>query len=161
MDYDFLSEQFKRLSLPNQFTLKEIDQRLKTRYLASSIDISYFEDLSKDPHACYADGVAAYKVDHPAILKELCERETTFQQRSIDEKQGWFNYDPVSERTGYIFIESKDHIYPSGWTVRGGSALLYDEIIVLSGIEPQHMVVKESFYQQYLRALVFAGYIYE
>ena len=75
MNYEKLSEQFKALNFPRRFTLQEIDARLKNRYLAELIDISFFEALRKDPHVHYENGVAAYRIDDPCIIKGLSEIE--------------------------------------------------------------------------------------
>lgn len=97
------------------------------------------------------NGVAAYRIDDPYIIKKLSEIEAKLPS----------SHDHHIVPPCYIFIGSIDKTYPSGWTTQGGSFVISAELIVLAGIEPNCMEINNSYYQQYLKCLVWAGYLEE
>ncbi|EJW20339.1 pyruvate kinase [Paenibacillus alvei] len=139
-----LYEKFLLLSIPNPFTLSDIDTRLKTKYFAEEVDLDQFEGLKKDPYAHYESIVKAY---------------TFRDERGFNQLEKLNPSEYLSSEEINLLINSDDNIYMSGGTTQGTSFLLALETNIFGGIKKESMVLGNEEFEDYLKALYLTGYI--
>ncbi|MBN3526326.1 pyruvate kinase [Paenibacillus apiarius] len=147
LDINKLFKKYLTLDIPNPFTLEQINNRFKNCYFAEEVDIHYFSDLEKDPHANFDTVVKAYIFRDERGIKELLKLNP-------DEYLECYHPNGIN-----IILNSEDKTYLSGATEQGMSFLLGLETSIFCGISQEDMALGNEKFEDYLKALYLAGYI--
>ncbi|WCF06308.1 pyruvate kinase [Paenibacillus thiaminolyticus] len=147
LDIKALYEKFLLTNIPNPFTLKDIDNRLKTKYYAEEVDLDKFDGLKKDSHANFDTIVKAYTFKDERGLKELLKLNP-------DE-----DLDCYIPNGFHYLLNSNDNEFLSGATEKGMSFVLSLESSIFMGIEESDMVLGNERFEDYLKALYLTEYI--
>lgn len=165
-----LFEKYKEVGIPLQYTLEEIDQILKVKYLAVEMDKKEFADLKQDPHANYENIRKCYAIQDKEVLERLfTDMEKIdiysmiqFLKSSNDDIQNETEkmWNDVQEgRRINIILESDDNKYISGYTLQGASEKIWNELIIFEGVTSSDCQLGNEKFHDYLKALLKAEYI--
>lgn len=138
-------------------SIVEIGNVLKNKYLAKEIvDDTYF-GLINDPMVNVDNIVKMYRIDEPRILDCLFTPEEKDAQCETNELCGGNEGQHI-----HIMFESTDGEYISAQTLQGESKVISALLFVLdTEITDEDCDIYDEWFQQYLEALVWAGYIIE
>lgn len=136
-------------------SIPEIESILKDKYLAKEIVDDTYLGLVNDPMVNVNDIVKMYRIDNPVILNNLFTPEEKDEQREANELFGYDRKQCIN-----IVFESVDGKYISGQTLQGESKIISALLFVLDvEITEEDCDIYDEWFQQYLEALVWAGYI--
>ncbi|NOU87085.1 hypothetical protein GC102_15035 [Paenibacillus sp. LMG 31460] len=152
-----LLEKYKKLKIPNRFTLEEVENILKKKYLVIELDKKEFGDYEKISK-CYSiqnEEVlnSLYSAEEKIsifIMLEHLKKEIKLSTKDIDEIH--------AGRRINIILESENQ-YISSFTIQGMSNKLVNELIVLKGIDSEKCTLENQEFLYYLQALLKSGYI--
>ncbi|WII37329.1 pyruvate kinase [Paenibacillus thiaminolyticus] len=147
LDVTTLYEKYLALHIPNPFTLRDIDERLKTAYYAEEADLRRYESLRSDPDAYFETAVKAYTFRDRRGIEQLLKLNPDNSLHSY--RPNGFHY----------IINSEDGIHPCGGTRQGMSYMLSLENGIFYGIDPSEMILGNERFEDYLKALYLTGYI--
>lgn len=164
-----LFEKYKELNMTSKvFTLREIDGVLKNKYLAKEIvnDPTYL-GLIDDPMVDESKIVKMYEISDSNILNGLYTEEERQTQRIlaneeflVETENDLLNINMMQGKLFRIALLSEDNNTVSGVTEQGECKKIAAEMYVLaSTLNKEDINVKDVWFQEYLEALVLAGYI--
>lgn len=164
-----LLKKYKELKkFSTQFTLNEIDNILKKKYLAREIvnDTTYL-GLIDDPMVEVLNIVKLYEITNPKILKNLytleevkIQKEFSSEKYEIEDEQELLWSNIQQGKILRIALESIDKNTVSSYTQQGESKRLAAELFVLSSsLVEEEIDLNDEFFQEYLEALFLAGYL--
>jgi hypothetical protein len=167
-----LFEKYKELKIPNRFTLKEVENIFKKKYLVIELDKKEFGDLEGDIHVNYEKISKCYSIQNEEVLNSLYstkEKISVFIMLELLKKEKLstkdndnYNADMWREihegRRINIILESENQ-YLSNFTIQGMSDKLVNELIVFTGLDSEKCTLENQEFLYYLQALLKAGYI--
>ncbi|KAA0766602.1 hypothetical protein [Bacillus sp. SH5-2] len=165
-----LYEKYKMRSIPNEFSIIEIDRILKEEYKATEIDKDKIGSMMHDPYTNFAEIIKCYKIDQQDILSNLFsnEEKSNFaetiqfnqsEQNTQYDEQDFFNQQIQEGKLIIIFIASMDGTYMNYFNLLGHSEKLYYKLTVLMGVEKEECNLDNPLFQKYLQALDATGYL--
>lgn len=166
---DKLFFKFKELEITSKvFTLHEIDEVLKNKYLAKEIvnDPTYL-GLIDDPMVDESKIVKMYEISDPNILNGLYTEEERQTQRIlanedyiVETENDLLHINMLQGKLFRIALLSEDNNTVSGVTEQGECKKIAAEMYILaSTLNEDDINVKDLWFQEYLEALALAGYI--
>ncbi|BFT72469.1 hypothetical protein [Paenibacillus sp. P36] len=167
-----LLEKYEELKIPNKFSLQEVDNLLKKKYMAIELDKMEFEDLKGDVHVQYNKITKCYAIQNEEVLNSLYsakEKVDHFIMIEFLRKQNFNNDDSDSKRQEMslevnqgkrinVILESENQ-YISGFTLQGRSNKLLNELVVFKGIDSDKCNLENQEFLYYIQALLESGYI--
>ncbi|WP_042479073.1 hypothetical protein [Bacillus ndiopicus] len=164
-----LFEKYKKLSITYKaFTLQEIEEVFKNKYLAKEIvnDHTYFgliDDLMVD----VSNIVKMYEISDSNILNSLYSDEERQTQKAlasedfiVETENDLLSINIMQGKLIRIALESKDNNTLLGYTQQGECKKIAAELFVAgSTITKEDINLEDEWFQEYLEALVLAGYI--
>jgi len=164
-----LFEKFKELNMTSKvFTMQEIEGIFKNKYLAEEIvnDNTYL-GLIDDPMVDVSSIVKMYKISDSTILNDLYTDEERQTQRAlaseefiVETEHDLLSMNILQGKLLRIVLESEDNNTLSGYTQQGECKKIAAELFVLgTTVTKEDINVKDEWFQEYLEALVLAGYI--
>ncbi|WP_340400443.1 pyruvate kinase [Paenibacillus sp. FSL H8-0079] len=136
IDIQLLHEKYMSLEIPNPFSMEQIHSRLTQKYYAEKVDLSFFADLSRDPHANFDKATAAYVFEDERGTKEL------LQLNNVEEQH-----------------EGMEIAWIINSTMRGMAHQLILETDVFYGMDNEEMYLGNPRYEEFLVTLYLTGYI--
>ncbi|MGG3956708.1 hypothetical protein ABEV15_08740 [Bhargavaea massiliensis] len=176
-----LLKKYQQLNMPHKFLVTEVDNILKKKYKAVEVPVNEFIEFKKDPFVDYSTFVKSYFIQNEEILNSLYSekekadidrmRECIQEMRAAGElllpQPSDEDYDLQVRYTNFaegrliaVILESIDRQYVSGFQMQGAMCeKLYHELKVFKGIDPADCVEGNPILDEYLEALVKAGYL--
>lgn len=167
-----LYEKYKMRSIPNKFSIDEIDKILKSEYRVAEIEKSKIGSMIHDPYTKFDEIVKCYKIDQQDILMSLFsnEEKSNFaemiqlnqsEQNTDYDEQDLFNKEIQEGKLIVIFLASTDGTFINYFNLLGHSEKVYNKLIVLMGLEKKECIMENPLFQEYLQALAATGYLEE
>ncbi|MDQ1913730.1 hypothetical protein RAC89_25340 [Paenibacillus sp. GD4] len=165
----FLHEKLLNSNKPLKYSIKDIDEFLKTQYKAVEIGIEEVDDLKKDPLANFNNIVKCYEISNAEVLSCSFSPDEVRIQGEI-ERCNMAYPPPANEKEAMwqniqhgkllrVVLESEDGHILSGFTIQGLCEKLIDQLFIFRGIDKSDCVLGNSIYEGYLKLLHKAGYI--
>lgn len=170
-----LLEKYEELKIPNKFSLQEVDNLLKKKYMAIELDKMEFEDLKGDVHVQYNKITKCYAIQNEEVLNSLYsakEKVDHFIMIEFLRKQNFNNDDSndsdskrkemsmeVNQGKRINVILESENQYISGFTLQGRSNKLLNELVVFKGIDSDKCNLENQEFLYYVQALLESGYI--
>ncbi|MFD2114171.1 hypothetical protein ACFSTH_00190 [Paenibacillus yanchengensis] len=160
---------FKEKKIPKSYTLGEVDNFLKSKYKAISVDKGQFDDLQLDPAVNFNKIVACYKINDPEILQSIFTESELQMHQDSNQKNVSSNFELNSNfkmwvdvqggRLINVVIESDNGTTMSAFTMQGLSEKLLYELVIMKGIDPEICHIGNETYETYLTFLHRVGYL--
>ena len=164
-----LFEKFKEFNTTSKaFSMQEIEGIFKNKYLAEEIvnDNTYL-GLIDDPMVDVSKIAKMYKISDSNILNDLytdeekqTQRVLTSEEFIVETENDLLSMNILQGKLLRIALESEDNNTLSGYTQQGECKKIAAELFVLgTTVTKEDINVKDEWFQEYLEALVLAGYI--
>lgn len=165
-----LYEKYKMRSIPNEFSITEIDRILKEEYKATEINKGKIGSMMYDPYTNFEEIIKCYKIDQQDILSSLFSKEeksnfaemiqfNQSEQSTQYDEQDFFNQQIQEGKLIVIFLASTEGTYMNYFNLLGHSEKLYHKLTVLMGVEKEECNLDNPLFQKYLQALDATGYL--
>lgn len=164
-----LFKKYEELNIASKvFTLRDIKEILENKYLAKEIvnDHTYL-GLIDDPMVDVSNIVKMYEISDSNILNSLYNEEERKTQKAlaneeflVETENDLLNINMMQGKLLRIALESEDNNTLSGYTQQGECKKMGAELFVIgSKVTEEDIDVNDVWFQEYLEALVLAGYI--
>lgn len=164
-----LFKKFKELDMISKvFTIQEVEELFKKKYLAEEIvNDNTFLGLTDDPMVDVSRIVKMFKISDSNILNVLytdeerqAQRTLTSEEFIVETENDLLSMNILQGKLLRIALESEDNKTLSGYTQQGECKKIAAELFVLgTTITQEDINIKDEWFQEYLEALVLAGYI--
>ncbi len=164
-----LFEKFKELNMLSKvFRLQDVEEILRKKYLANEIvnDRTYL-GLIDDPMVDVRNIFKLYEISDSNVLNNLYTDYEIESQIEFASHESIILNESDLQSTNInlgklirIALETRDNNILSGYTQQGESIKVAAELFVLAAkVSEEDVNLKDEWFQEYLEALVWAGYI--
>ncbi|MBW3111561.1 hypothetical protein KYJ26_06950 [Bacillus sp. MCCB 382] len=165
-----LYKKYKRLSIPNQYTIKEVETILRKEYSAVSFPIKEVAFLLSPENVKVLD--TCFKMQEPEVLFNLFTEQEIRDLTELKEinKQNPLNLEIATKsEVEYTRIQEGHYVMVFFGTdhegkiqdvkILGHSQKMFDLMTVFIGVEHDHCTLENRDFHDYLYALSNLGYL--